>query len=277
MSFSLFQLPYSVAMKPRNDHASRQHYTHCLSDKLSMAESKDIMKNLKVQKMSVTFAAAAATILAVMDIYGTGKEEGALLGMTRNARRWLDTQGADGGAAIPMATDVVFLWIPFDEKVKSGSNVDRLMALARRIRQEIAPHLRGPHYMASMQLMCNEYVDHLRKSLSISKEAGVSSADVGDIPSSPPGFSPQGILNLKKTWENEGIKVIRKRFLHTGRQVNASPWIGMFSLDDQLNISVGFDEKYYEPHIIADFFARYKTKLLDLSHTAEFDQHQSRL
>lgn len=262
-------------MKPRSDHASRDHFTHCLFDKFSQSESRRIIKNLKTQKMSVTFAAAAATILAVLDLYGTGKEEGALLGMTRNARRWLNTQGIDGGAAIPMATDVVFLWIPFDENVRIGSNINRVLALAKRIRQELSPHLRGPHYMASMQLMCNEYVDNLRKS--ITKGEKSSSDEKEEVPASPPGFSPQGVLELNKTWESEGVKVVRSEFHHTGRQVNASPWIGMFSLDEQLNISIGFDEKYYEPEVIADFFARYKTKLLDLSQMNDSHQPQSRL
>lgn len=263
-------------MKPRRDHASKSHSTHCLFDKFSKAESRRIIANLKTQKMSVTFAAAAATILAVTDLYGTGSEQGALLGMTRNARRWLNTQGADGGAAIPMATDVVFLWIPFDENIRQGSNMSRVLALAKRIRQELAPHLRSPHYMASMQLMCNEYVDTLRKSLPVSKQ-DESLIKENDVPASPPGFSPQGVLELKKTWENDGIKITRTEFHHTGRQVNASPWIGMFSLDEQLNISIGFDEKYYEPHVIADFFARYKAKLLDLAELNQSEQPQSRL
>lgn len=243
------------------------------------------MANLRPQKISITYAAAAATILAVRDLYGNGTEKGALLGMTRNARRWVDTKGQGGQAAIPMATDVVFLWIPFNGVLESGAGSKNgtqgdLLRLAQRIRQELAPHLRGPHYMASMQLMCNEFVDHLISTIEKqelqNRLSGTSASDEPEIVQrSPPGFSPQGVIGIEKHVQGNGHTLERVGFRHTGRQVNASPWIGMMSLDEVVNISIGFDEKYYEPEVIRSFFARYKDYLVSL--TADEAQRNARL
>lgn len=251
-------------MYPEHDFHTRSHRTHCFHKEFSLVESNAIFSSLKRQDLSITFLGAAATIMAVREMYGRGHEAGALLGMTRNARRWINTNES-GKSPIPMATDVVFLWIPFEGIFnEKNSREDQLLFLGRVIRSQLAPHLTSVHYISSMQLMCDEYVSNLKVARD---KANASSEPLGTEPitPSPPGFSPQGVLEVSKRVEANGHYIERHLFKHTGRQVNASPWIGLLSVDRELQLSLGFDEKYFKVEDMERFIAITREHLISVA------------
>ena len=256
----------SIAMLPLESHAQREHYTHSLVSTYTPQESREILAALKKAKMSVSYAGAAATILAVKEMYGKGTEKGALMGMTRNARRWVETElTAKSGKAIPMATDVVFLWIPFDEDMQGAELANQLCSLSAKIRDQLAPHLRDPHYLASTQFMSDTYVESLRQRHEQEQEAIASGKTfVEQVGPSAPGFSPQGVLQIQNDFVSGQDWIKRTAFNHTGRQINASPWIGLLSVDGCLKMSLGFDSKYYEPEDMHRFLALAKRNLASL-------------
>lgn len=237
------RLAHSVAMYPEPDYAVRPHHTHCLATHFSLADSTAILDALQQVRVGITYVGAAATLLAAHQMYGKGHETGALLGMTRNARRWVATVlPATGRVAIPMATDVVFLWIPFaTQQRQRQTRAERVVAVAREIKTQLSTHLVSPHYLASVPYMSDVVVDSLRGGLPA--EAAPSS----------PGFSSQGVPPIAREVQAGSRRITRNGFSHTGRQVGPSPWIGMFTLDDCIRFSIGFDSKYYRPDAMDAF------------------------
>ena len=62
---------------------------------------------------------------------------------------------------------------------------------------------------------------------------------------SAPGFSSQGKSPVKKTFEHNGVKLTLTYYIATGIQINASPWIGMWSIDGEISVILGWDARYY--------------------------------
>ncbi|CAG8359521.1 unnamed protein product [Penicillium salamii] len=240
----------SVAMYPEEDIAERDHKTHCIRLQYSLEQSRALLAQLREEKISITFATAAATVLAVKQTYAKGHETGALLGMTRNARRWVDTNGQAG--KIPAAADCVFLWIPFEQQWFQGSTRDSVLHIARAIRKELGPHLVSPHYISSMNFTSARAVE----GLAASKEPTAAPC--------APGFSPQGALGLERDFESPTASIQVHDFIHTGRQINDSAWVGMFSLWDRITLSIGFDGKYYDPAGMDTFMALTKSNLASI-------------
>ncbi|KAH8690243.1 hypothetical protein BGW36DRAFT_306900 [Talaromyces proteolyticus] len=244
------KMPQSIAMYPETDVTSRVHATHCIRLKYTLAESEALLAQLRDDNLSITYAAAAATLLAVKQTYTRGHETGALLGMTRNARRWIDTLGHHGkGGPVPSAADVVFLWIPFETHWFQGSTRNTVLFLGRAIRTELGPHLVSPHYLASLSFTSDRVVANL-----------ASEKEPIAAPCAP-GFSSQGALALKREFCSDTASIKIQEFSHTGRQINVSPWVGMFSLWNQITLSLGFDSKYYDPIAMDSFMALVQSNL----------------
>ncbi|KAL4887696.1 hypothetical protein BJY04DRAFT_212724 [Aspergillus karnatakaensis] len=260
------KMPQSIAMYPSATSASRPHKTHCIRLQYTLAESQSLLSYLRTQNLSITHAAAAATLLAVHQTYSRGHETGALLGMTRNARRWVDTTtNREEGSSVPNAADVMFLWIPFKKEwiesragergVGMGRN-EVVLELAQSIKSAIGPHLASPHYLSSLSFSSDRFVESL-----VAEGAEPVAAPVA------PGFSPQGALALEREFRSTstggsgGVAIKTHDFVHTGRQINASPWVGMFSLWERVTLSMGFDGKYYEPETMEVFMDRVKGNL----------------
>ncbi|KAL4929717.1 uncharacterized protein BDV17DRAFT_297930 [Aspergillus undulatus] len=244
------KMSQSIAMYPEPDATTRPHGTHCIRLQYTHPESQSLLSALQSEKLSITFAAAAATVLAIKQTYGRGHETGALLGMTRNARRWIQTEmKEEGGYRVPYASDVVFLWIPFREEYFVGSPRDTILQIGRAIRQALGPHLTGPHYLASLAFTADRFVEALKKE--------------GEPVPGPqaPGFSPQGALPLKKEFKSGSATIQAHDWVHTGRQINPSAWVGMFSLWGRVTLSMGFDSKYYEPGRMERFMETVKRNL----------------
>ncbi|KAL4786975.1 hypothetical protein BJX76DRAFT_364471 [Aspergillus varians] len=249
------KIAQSIAMYPEPDAALRPHGTYCIRLQYTLVESKALLSALQDEKLSITFAAAAATILAIKQSYSKGHETGALLGMTRNARRWVKTQHrGEGGHRVPCASDVVFLWIAFEQEwfTAGRSTRDTILCIARAIRAEMGPHLTSPHYIASLSFTSNRVVAAL--------------AAEGEPTPSPqaPGFSPQGALPLAQEFTSTTASLQTHDIVHTGRQINPSAWVGMFSLWERVNLSMGFDTKYYDPQTMERFMALVQANLLTL-------------
>ncbi|OAA73990.1 hypothetical protein ISF_00891 [Cordyceps fumosorosea ARSEF 2679] len=244
----------SIKMYPRADSASRPHETHCLTLQFTLSRSRALLAALRREGVSITYAAAAATLLAVRAAYARGDEAGALLGMTRNARRWVDTD-----RACASASSAVFLWIPFAPEEHRGSARDAVLALGRTIRERLQPYIAGPHHLSlpSLELASHRAIDGL----------GAEAPERAEP--CPPGFSPQGKLTLRRAFGGEGgVSIEAKDFRHTGRQINESPWVGLFSLWDRLTLSLGFDSKYHDPEMMARLIADVQQKLDSVVHTS---------
>ncbi|KAL4819700.1 hypothetical protein BDW67DRAFT_181423 [Aspergillus spinulosporus] len=242
------KMPQSIAMYPEPDTAARPHGTHCIRLRYTQSESEALLAALAEQKVSITFAAAAATVLSIKQTYGRGHETGALLGMTRNARRWVDTEGRH---RVPNAADVVFLWIPFKPEwfVPGTSTQEIVFLLAREIRTQLGPHLISPHYISTLSFTADRFIANL-------------AAEGEPIPSpQAPGFSPQGALPLQRDFASSRVSIRTHDFVHTGRQINLSAWVGMFSLWGRVTLSMGFDSKYYDPARMEAFMERVKANL----------------
>jgi len=243
----------SIAMYPEEDVAAREHKTHCIRLQYTLQESKALLAQLREEKLSITFAAAASVVLAVKQTYAKGHETGALLGMTRNARRWVDTSGQrENGGSVPAAADCVFLWIPFEQQWFQGSTRDTVLAIARAIRKEMGPHLVSPHYLASLNFTSARAVE------------GLAASDEPTAAPCAPGFSSQGAVAMEREFRSQDATIHLHDIVHTGRQINDSAWVGMFSLWDQITLSMGFDGKYYEPSGMHAFMALAKTNLASL-------------
>ncbi|KAL4773321.1 hypothetical protein BDW60DRAFT_215742 [Aspergillus nidulans var. acristatus] len=242
------KMSQSIAMYPEPDAAARPHGTHCIRLRYTQSESEALLAALSEQKVSITFVAAAATVLSIKQTYGRGHETGALLGMTRNARRWVDTEGRH---RVPNAADVVFLWIPFKPAwfAPGTSTQETILLLAREIRTQLGPHLTSPHYISTLSFTADRFIANL-------------SGEGEPVPSpQAPGFSPQGALPLQRDFTSSRVSIRTHDFVHTGRQINPSAWVGMFSLWGRVTLSMGFDSKYYDPARMEAFMDRVKANL----------------
>ncbi|PWN18540.1 hypothetical protein BCV69DRAFT_285162 [Microstroma glucosiphilum] len=244
----------SVVLRPRPDQAYRRHLTTCLLNRLSAIVSEKVILSLKrlAVPISVTYIGAASLILSIRRLFGTGVETGALLGLTRNARRWVHTDGAIRSgeesnaldAPIPMATDVVYLWVPFEglELANPSSPVtaEHLVALSYRIRSALEPHLSSPHYISQHHLMAVAFIRALQSSQGPSREP--------EFGPQAPGFSPGGAWSIREHFPaSQGSNgILQRKFLYqTGRQVSPSPWISMYAVSGRICFHLGFDEKYW--------------------------------
>lgn len=240
-------------MYPEEDVATREHKTHCIKQEFTLEESRGLLAQLREEKLSITFAAAASIVLAVKQTYAKGHETGALLGMTRNARRWVDTSGErEGGSNIPAAADSIFLWVPFEQKWFQGSTRDTVLHLARAIKKELGPHLVSPHYISSMNFTSARAVE------------GLAANNEPSAAPCAPGFSPQGIMAVEREFKTTDAHIKVHDVIHTGRQINDSAWVGMFSLWGRVRLSLGFDGKYYDPASMDVFMTLTKTNLATL-------------
>ncbi|KAL4872504.1 hypothetical protein BDV12DRAFT_193223 [Aspergillus spectabilis] len=247
------KMPQSITMYPSSSATTRSHKTHCIRLQYTLSESQTLLSFLRTQNLSITFAAAAATILAVKQTYSKGHETGALLGMTRNAQRWVDTTShREKGSSVPNAADVVFLWIQFQPEWFGGSmsTGDTILSIARAIKSELGPHLSSPHYLSSLSFTSDKFISSL-----------IAEGEEPTPAPCAPGFSPQGALALDHKIQSRDVSITTHDFVHTGRQINASPWVGMFSLWERVTLSIGFDGKYYEPETMEGFMGRVKGNL----------------
>lgn len=254
-SHNHFQMRESIALQPRPDQAHRKHLTTCLLKRLPASVSEKVILNLKTLALpiSITYIGAASLILSIRILFGTGSETGALLGLTRNARRWVRTdpaspfakEGQESDAPIPMATDVVYLWIPFEGLDLPGtaetSTVEHLISLSCRIKQALEPHLSSPHYISQHHLMALAFMKGLRTAYESTKQANCGPQ--------APGFSPGGAWSVRQHFPasrgSQGL--LQRKFLYqTGRQVSPSPWISMYSVGGRICFHLGFDEKYWD-------------------------------
>ncbi|KAM0738574.1 hypothetical protein ACQRIT_006311 [Beauveria bassiana] len=245
----------SIKMYPRDDNEARQHETHCLTLPFSLEKSRNLLAELRREKLSITYAAAAATLLAVNSTYAQGREKGALLGMTRNARRWVDTE-----KACASASSAIFLWIPFEKGWLQGSTRDRVLTIGRVIREQLQPYLASPHHLSLPSLTFAS-----QRSIN-----GMQATEASNPPATPcpPGFSPQGIIGLKRAFDSNGVHIEAHNLRHTGRQINESPWVGLFSLWDCLTLSLGFDSKYHDPATMSKLMADVRYNLGSVASTS---------
>ena len=239
-------------MYTQEDSLSRDHGTYCIRLQYSQAQSEALLAQLRRDNVSITFATAAATVLAVRQIYSKGHETGALLGITRNARRWIGTTNLDAGL-VPNAADVVFLWIPFSEGLFLLPIREQVLALARQIRAELGPHLQSAHYISSMSFTSDRAVEGMSAAFKSGEQPGPKQC--------APGFSPQGALDLVREFQSDSARIQVQDIRHTGRQINDSPWVGMFSLWGRITLSMGFDTKYHEPTRMEQLMALVKSNL----------------
>ncbi|KAM3564586.1 hypothetical protein MY1884_000654 [Beauveria asiatica] len=248
----------SIKMYPRSDNEARQHETHCLNLEFSLEQSRNLLAELRREKLSITYAAAAATLLAVHSMYAQGREKGALLGMTRNARRWVDTD-----KACASASSAIFLWVPLEKGWLQGSTRDGVLTIGRVIKEQLQPYLASPHHLSlpSLSFASQRSIDGMR---------ATEASHPSDPPAAPcpPGFSPQGALVLKRAFDSNGVHIDTHHLCHTGRQINESPWVGLFSLWDRVTLSLGFDSKYHDPAIMSKLMADVRYNLGSVAHTS---------
>lgn len=245
-------MPQSIAMYTEADSLSRPHGTYCIRLQYSQAQSDALLAQLRRENVSITFATAASTLLAMRQIYSKGHETGALLGMTRNARRWIDTTNLDAGL-VPNAADVVFLWIPFSKDVFLLPIREQVLSLARQIRSELGPHLQSAHYISSVSFSSDRAVAAMAAASKAKEQPGPKQC--------APGFSSQGALDLAREFSSDSASIHVHDIRHTGRQINDSPWVGMFSLWGRITLSMGFDTKYHEPSRMEQLMALVKSNL----------------
>ncbi|KAJ3495838.1 hypothetical protein NLG97_g3100 [Lecanicillium saksenae] len=232
----------SIALYTEPNAEAREHETHCFNVYFSDVETQKLLSDLRRENISITFAATAATLLAVKKMYSRGHETGALVGMTRNARRWVET-----GQFCPSASSVVFLWIPFEEQWFEGSTKHAVLHLARAIKAKLLVHLQSPHYLS---MLCVS-------SASLRAVNGMAEATVAEAEAQPcvPGFSSQGAVGLQRQFDFDGTSVTAHDIRHTGRQISDSPWVGMLSIFGRITLSLGFDSKYHCPEKMSKFLA----------------------
>lgn len=282
----------SHALQPHPEWPTRKHETVCLLRELDQREALRLIAFAGRAGSGVTYLASAATLLATMDTYPTSiseaEKKGTLLGMVRNARRWINTEwqeSADGQPnstmSIPLASDVVFLWIPSAPSgttVAAGGdgrqkNAQTLVKVAQRIKADLQPHLGSPHYISAFPHLCEAGVlglkqqwDQIRQTQQkyVSKDPKfhqdvLERTELGKvIGPQAPGFSSIGVFKVPPkfipTTRKDGKDALwleRIDITHYGRQVNASPWISMLALDGRLKFSLGFDACFHCPEKMA--------------------------
>lgn len=246
----------SVALYPEPTYQFREHGTDCLIEKWSKKRSDLLFDALKSFGVGITYAGAAALVLAAYEIYGKGHETGALLGMTRIASRWITTIAVDDESRrniVNTASDVIFLWIPFtrDMTVTQFNRRELLLHLGKQIKEEVSKHLQSPHYLSTVPFMSNTMVDGLLANKEMDDAVEAHGIRLGEeslniIGPSAPGFSPQGIVKLRSQFKHINTVLHRHDMIYAGRQISHSPWIGMYTLDGRLRFTLGYDCKYYK-------------------------------
>ena len=121
-----------------------------------------------------------------------------------------------------------------------------------------------------MQFVCDTVLQNLN--LEHQKEEALKKAGnqayEADVAPSAPGFSPQGVYGLERSFENNGAFIERLDFVHTGRQVCASPWAALASMDGIIRLSIGCDTKYYRSEKIDRFMHSIRENLRAFLHAS---------
>lgn len=256
----------SLALMPSTSWPERKHETVCLCRELEANEVRELLKFAKQVHSGITYLASAATILSAAETFPERKasSKGALVGMVRNARRWISATPLDAslGASTPLGSDAVFLWVPIDTHKTlepSFSRMQELVTTARHIRHELDKHLTTPHCISSYPYVAESSIQGLNQQWSQIKAVQSPSSSssqkeiAGIIGAQAPGFSSVGIMRIRPRFEPvsanaraSGLWLERTDFTHTGRQINASPWISMFNVDGRIKLQLGFDTKFHE-------------------------------
>ncbi|SPO29779.1 probable Acyltransferase invovled in MEL production [Ustilago trichophora] len=260
------KMDQSLALQPAASWPSRKHETICLLKTMEATEAKDLFKFAKQRGSGITYLASAATIMATAETYPERKalSKGALLGMVRNSRRWLSTTSLDGvtGTSTPLGSDAVFLWIPVDANGSlepSLERLDDLVSIAGKIRYELGQHLTTPHCISAFPTVANGQISALTEQWSQIESANAASPPRrrsqldNIIGAQAPGFSSVGEFKIKPRFlpasasaRASGAWLEFLDITHRGRQVNASPWMSMATLDGRIKFQLGFDTKFHD-------------------------------
>lgn len=261
------KISQSLALTPAASWTERKHSTICLVKTMEAAEAKELFRFAKQVKSGVTYLASAATIMATAETFPERKatSSGALMGMVRNARRWLSrtpTEGAPEGQLTPLGSDAVFLWIPVNTKSSlepSLAGLSHLVPVAQQIKAELEQHLTTPHCISSYPSVADGAISGLRQQWNQIETANSSILRPSEqqlqetIGPQAPGFSSVGVFKIQPRFEPcspeakaSGIWMERTDAGHLGRQVNASPWISMLTVDGRIKLQLGFDTKFHE-------------------------------
>lgn len=259
----------SLALSPAPSWTHRKHETICLVRTMEAAEARELLRFAKSVKSGITYLASAATIMATSETFSErkGSSKGALMGMVRNARRWLKPT-----TPTPLGSDAVFLWIPVDTKVSlepSFSGLQQLVEVARQIKVELDQHLVSPHCISSYPSVADGAIAGLTQQWSQISAAKSSPSTPNQaeldaiIGPQAPGFSSVGVFKIHPRFtpsspsqHNSGTWLERIDAGHKGRQVNASPWMSMLTIDGRIKLQLGFDKKFHEPEKMEAFMER---------------------
>lgn len=264
------KMDQSIALQPAASWPSRKHETICLLKTMEATEAKALFNFAKQRGTGITYLASAATIMATAETYPERKalSKGALLGMVRNSRRWLSTTSVDRvtGTWTPLGSDAVFLWIPVDATGSlepSLEGLDDLVSIAGKIRYELGQHLTTPHCISAFPTVANGQISALTKQWSQIRSANAASPSPSPplsqsqlesiIGAQAPGFSSVGEFKIKPRFQPtsasaraSGVWLELLDITHRGRQVNASPWMSMGTLDGRIKFQLGFDTKFHD-------------------------------
>ncbi|SAM82155.1 Acyltransferase invovled in MEL production [Ustilago bromivora] len=267
----------SLALIPAPSWTDRKHSTICLAKTMEAAEAKELFSFAKQVKSGITYLVSAATIMATAETFPERKatSNGALMGMVRNARRWLSrtpTEGAPEGQLTPLGSDAVFLWIPIDTNTSlepSLAGLQDFVSVAQKIKTELQAHLTTAHCISSYPAVAEGAITGLVQQWKQIEAADTatprpSEAQLQDIigPQAP-GFSSVGEFKVHPRFEPSsaeakasGLWIERTDVSHLGRQVNVSPWLSMLSIDGRIKLQLGFDTKFHEEHKMRQFMER---------------------
>ena len=230
----------SLALTAASSWTKRKHETICILRTLYASESRELLRFAKSVKSGVTYLASAATIMATAETFPERKpsSSGALMGMVRNARRWLSRE-----YLTPLGSDAVFVWVPVNTSVSLEPSVARLSDListAHQIRSELDRHLTTPHCLSSWPFVERGAIAGLTEQWRQIEAANTACPPLTEdqlakiIGPQAPGFSSIGVFNIQPRFEprsasarESGLWLERMDAKHLGRQVNASPWMSM--------------------------------------------------
>lgn len=270
------KIDQSLALTPAESWTRRKHETICLVKTMEADEARELFKFAKQIGSGITYLASAATIMATAETYPERKasSKGALMGMVRNARRWLSTTPVDGvtGTSTPLGSDAVFLWIPVKTNASlepSYVRLQELISTAAKIRYELDQHLTTPHCISAFPTVAEGQIAGLTEQWSQIEAANSASPPPSEselskiIGAQAPGFSSVGVFKIFPRFQPisasaraSGLWLERLDFTHRGRQVNASPWMSMLTIDGRVKFQLGFDTKFHDPHKMTQLMER---------------------